>query len=183
MKHNSFSNSVLDKKALKLRAVHNQALSARNGVSMGLANESGSGAVSLTTMRQNMETHKKMYENSDKERDVRGSALAHGSIGSILTALGGRKADAFSHLDHQLNYSRAQGDKWLEANTLRTLSELQENSGDLKQVRVCESAFTEYQPTQNADTSVCHVAVAKFVTISNLINTSFFAPRFACRRP
>ena len=133
LKYNSFSNSVVDKMALRMRAIHNQALSARSGVSMGLANESGTGSVSVTTMRQNMETHKKMYENCEKERDVRGSALAHGAIGSIITALGGRKADAFTHLDHQLNFSRSEGDKWLEASTLRTLGELQESSGDLKQ--------------------------------------------------
>ncbi|GMH78298.1 hypothetical protein TrST_g5063 [Triparma strigata] len=133
LKHNSFTNSISDKRILKTSAGHNQALSSRNGVGMGLANESGAKAVPIATLRQIMETHKKAYEACDKNEDAKGSALAHGSLGSIITNLGGRKGDAFLHLDFQLRYARTEDDKWLEASTLRTISELQENSGELKQ--------------------------------------------------
>ncbi|GMH74463.1 hypothetical protein TL16_g06472 [Triparma laevis f. inornata] len=162
LKHNSFTNSITDKRALKTSAGHNQALSARNGVGMGLANESGAKAVPIATLRQIMETHKKAYEACDRNEDAKGSALAHGSLGSIITNLGGRKGDAFAHLDFQLRYAKDEGDKWLEASTLRTISELQENSGELKQ---------SIKTLKNYEAVANQVGVLKVDAIKRIIKT------------
>jgi len=99
---------------LRSKAAHNQAISGRNGMGMGLALESGTGAIETAKLRPVMDALRRNYEACDRNVDHRGSAMAHGALGSIVTAVGGRKADAFSNLEHQLNYSREVGDKFME---------------------------------------------------------------------
>ena len=142
---------------LRSKASHNQALSGRNGVGMGLALESGTGTMETSKLRPVMDQHRKNYEACDRNGDRGGSATAHGALGSVVTAVGGRKAEgegrsmglgciarggggsrsctiffwtwfeifclfsppppiaAFSNLEHQLQYSREVGDKFMEA--------------------------------------------------------------------
>ena len=93
LSHNSFTNCLKDKKMLRSKASHNQALSGRNGVGMGLALESGTGAIETAKLRPVMDQHRKNYEACDRNGDHRGSAIAHGALGSVVTGVGGRKAE------------------------------------------------------------------------------------------
>ena len=74
LQYSSFTRSSLDKKILQSKALYNQGLSARNGVGMGLAMESGTGAMEASKMRPIMDIHKKVYESCDrsgeKVRDI-----------------------------------------------------------------------------------------------------------------
>ena len=75
-----------------------------------------------------------------------GSALAHGALGSIITSIGGRKADAYSHLDLQLSYANDSEDDFLKVRTLRAMAELRETSGEWKHA---VKALKEYRKVRS----------------------------------
>ena len=133
-----FTGHSTNKKALKIHATHNAALSMRNGVSMGLSMDSGIAVIPAPTLRTVVDMHKKEYEAADRLDEKaapwakKSSAMAHGALGGTASLLGGRKSDAFVNLEINLKFAKEAGDKPMMASVLRTLAELQETGLEWK---------------------------------------------------
>ena len=123
-----------EKKTIKSQAMHNRNLSDRNGVALGFENASGINgpAIAAPALRSLLDLHKRAIEVCDKNSDDTGSARGHAVQGGIIAMLGGKKADAFGHMEIQLKLSRAEGNRRLEAGTLRSIAELQESGAEFK---------------------------------------------------
>jgi hypothetical protein len=125
-------NKANNKRVMKQTALHNNTVTIRNGVGLGYGYESGTGILTAPVLRGIMDLYKKEISGGEKLSDDAGVAEARRGLGEACAILGGRKQDSFDALEIALKYAKEKSDVKLQASVLRTLAELQEVSGELR---------------------------------------------------